>query len=180
MKCLSIQNPWAPLICAGVKDVENRTWKTDYRGPLLIHTSGQPHKWINQGNMPKAFQKKHDALLEVPLFKYPLSHLRYEQLLERINEQHYKLSNSIPDDADPAELTRELDRAAQKYGPAFPSRCIIGKVDLVDCVRDTQSEWSEPYQWNWVFENPVYFEKPILEIKGKLKLWDFDLPGEYL
>lgn len=34
---LSIQQPWAWLIVNGLKDVENRTWKTNYRGPLLIH-----------------------------------------------------------------------------------------------------------------------------------------------
>ena len=36
MKCLSIRQPWACLVM-GPKDVENRSWKTDYRGPLLIH-----------------------------------------------------------------------------------------------------------------------------------------------
>lgn len=39
MKTLSIRQPWASLICAGIKDVENRTWKTNYRGKLLIHSS---------------------------------------------------------------------------------------------------------------------------------------------
>lgn len=37
MKCISIKQPWAWLITSGVKDVENRTWKTDYRGDILIH-----------------------------------------------------------------------------------------------------------------------------------------------
>ena len=37
MKALSIQQPWAYFIVAGVKPVENRTWRTSYRGPLLIH-----------------------------------------------------------------------------------------------------------------------------------------------
>lgn len=37
MKCLSIKQPFAWLICVGDKDVENRTWRTHYRGPLLIH-----------------------------------------------------------------------------------------------------------------------------------------------
>jgi hypothetical protein len=37
MKALSIRQPWASLIVAGHKDVENRTWSTRYRGPLLIH-----------------------------------------------------------------------------------------------------------------------------------------------
>src|SRR5205823_6376958 len=35
----SIRQPWASLIVGGVKDVENRTWSTRYRGPVLIHAS---------------------------------------------------------------------------------------------------------------------------------------------
>jgi len=37
MKALSIRQPWAWLIVNGYKDVENRTWSTNYRGDLLIH-----------------------------------------------------------------------------------------------------------------------------------------------
>lgn len=39
MKALTIRQPWAALIVAGFKDIENRTWTTKYRGPLLIHVS---------------------------------------------------------------------------------------------------------------------------------------------
>jgi hypothetical protein len=39
MKIISIRQPWASLIVSGVKDVENRTWSTRYRGPVLIHAS---------------------------------------------------------------------------------------------------------------------------------------------
>ncbi len=39
MKIISIRQPWASLIVTGVKDVENRTWSTRYRGPILIHAS---------------------------------------------------------------------------------------------------------------------------------------------
>lgn len=41
MKTLSVQQPWASLICSGIKDVENRSWATNYRGKLLIHASGK-------------------------------------------------------------------------------------------------------------------------------------------
>jgi hypothetical protein len=34
---LSIQQPWSWAIVSGFKHVENRTWKTSYRGRLLIH-----------------------------------------------------------------------------------------------------------------------------------------------
>ncbi len=37
MKCLTVRQPWATLIALGIKTVENRTWFTKHRGPLLIH-----------------------------------------------------------------------------------------------------------------------------------------------
>jgi len=39
MKVLSIINPWAHFIMYHGKNIENRTWKTDYRGRILIHVS---------------------------------------------------------------------------------------------------------------------------------------------
>ncbi|MEK6418463.1 MAG: ASCH domain-containing protein [Burkholderia gladioli] len=39
MKAISIRQPWAWLIAAGLKDIENRTWRTSYRGPILIHAA---------------------------------------------------------------------------------------------------------------------------------------------
>ncbi len=37
MKALSIRQPWAWLIAAGHKDIENRTWATSLRGRVYIH-----------------------------------------------------------------------------------------------------------------------------------------------
>jgi hypothetical protein len=39
MKALSIRQPWAWLIVNGHKDIENRSWPTKFRGPVLIHAS---------------------------------------------------------------------------------------------------------------------------------------------
>lgn len=39
MKALSIRQPWAWLIAQGIKDIENRNWRSDYTGLLLIHAS---------------------------------------------------------------------------------------------------------------------------------------------
>jgi tetratricopeptide (TPR) repeat protein len=36
-RALSLQQPWATAICAGVKRVENRSWSNIYRGPVAIH-----------------------------------------------------------------------------------------------------------------------------------------------
>ena len=37
MKAITIKQPFASLITAGLKEYEFRTWKTAYRGELLIH-----------------------------------------------------------------------------------------------------------------------------------------------
>lgn len=36
---LSIRQPWAWAIVAGIKDVENRKWRTKVRGRILIHAA---------------------------------------------------------------------------------------------------------------------------------------------
>lgn len=45
MKALTICQPYAHLILTGEKRVENRTWPTRYRGPLLIH-AGKSLEWM--------------------------------------------------------------------------------------------------------------------------------------
>ena len=37
MKVITIKQPFATLIAEGLKEYEFRTWKTKYRGPILIH-----------------------------------------------------------------------------------------------------------------------------------------------
>lgn len=62
MKCLSLKQPWATLIVGktldpsqAIKPIENRTWKSSYRGGLLIHASKtwdeEGAQWIC-GNFP--------------------------------------------------------------------------------------------------------------------------------
>lgn len=45
MKALTIHQPYAHLIVTGEKRVENRTWATKHRGPLLIH-AGKSREWL--------------------------------------------------------------------------------------------------------------------------------------
>lgn len=47
MKALTILQPYAHLITVvQEKTVENRSWRTDYRGPLLIH-AGKSRTYLN-------------------------------------------------------------------------------------------------------------------------------------
>jgi len=44
MKALTVRNPWASLIVNGYKKYEFRSWKTNYRGKILIHSSANLEK----------------------------------------------------------------------------------------------------------------------------------------
>lgn len=45
MKAITIKQPWASLIVDGIKDVENRTWNTNFRGRVLIHSASKSWIW---------------------------------------------------------------------------------------------------------------------------------------
>lgn len=47
MKAISIKEPWASMIFRGEKTIETRTWKTKYRGWLLLHASQRPKSPIS-------------------------------------------------------------------------------------------------------------------------------------
>lgn len=124
MKTLSIKQPWASLIVLGIKDVENRSWSTDFRGKVYIHASKVPVKglWNN---------------------------LNREQVHEAIKSN--KIDNYT----------------------VLPYGAIIGTVEIADIVKNYDSIWAEKNQYNWVLKNPVLFDKPIENVKGKMLLWDY-------
>ena len=58
MKVITIKQPFASLIAAGLKEYEFRTWKTKYRGKLLIHAG----KGVDKKAMKKFEQYNLDYL----------------------------------------------------------------------------------------------------------------------
>lgn len=58
MKVITIKQPWATLIAEGIKKYEFRTWKTKYRGEILIHAG--------KGIDKKAMQKYEHLNLDYP------------------------------------------------------------------------------------------------------------------
>lgn len=128
MKTISIKQPYASLIVSGIKDIENRSWKTSYRGRVLIHASAVP------------------ALSGIE-----------ELTPEQMQFAYYEIEDG-----------KEIE-------PILTS-AIIGSVEIVDCVQNHNSIWAEKGVWNWVLANPVKFKNPILGVKGKLSLWEFEQP----
>jgi len=42
MKAISLQPPWGLIVCANLKDCENRDWRSNFTGEVYIH---QSKKW---------------------------------------------------------------------------------------------------------------------------------------
>lgn len=53
MKAITVRQPWAWAIVSGLKIVENRTWRTPHRGPLLIH-AGKSEVDVGHAAVPEA------------------------------------------------------------------------------------------------------------------------------
>lgn len=47
MKAITISQPYASLIASGDKWIENRTWPTNYRGPIAIH-AGKGSQYLSK------------------------------------------------------------------------------------------------------------------------------------
>lgn len=129
-KVLSVRQPYASLLVSGVKDVENRSRRTNFRGTVLIHASAKMHDIMNQ--------------LPTKIFLLGAS---------PVEQQVMKMSKDV--------VKENL------FG------CIIGSVDIVDCVQNHPSEWAEKGQWHWVCANAKKFEHPIRDVKGKLGIWEY-------
>ncbi|WP_308745218.1 ASCH domain-containing protein [uncultured Bacteroides sp.] len=126
VKVLTVKQPWASLIVHGIKDIENRSWRTNFRGRILIHASG--------------------------------SHGR-------------KFSVDLTDAQTKAAFATI---AKETMFGNMPFGSIIGSVEIVDCVQNHPSIWADNGVYHWVLANPILFEKPIENVKGKLGLWNYD------
>lgn len=160
--CLSVQQPFADLICAGVKTVENRTWKTDYRGSILIHASDtvKPTKAWNTAMNNKAFKIVHDDK-----YKHPSDEndFNYDEI---INDPEALRQLAI--------MAKWKDANENPSIPPMRTGAIIGIVDLVDIksAKDgVDNPWYIEGNYAWILEKAEFFAKPLIYRKGKLRLY---------
>jgi len=172
LKTLSVKQPHATLICAGVKRVENRSWKTDYRGRLLIHASGDFQSFYDFKVLPEKWKKLFfDYLNNVSdVFSPPDGAPETIQAAFRLNRrifEHYRQ----PLDSD-SDMTWIKD-AVKKYDFFFTAQAIIGEVTLSDIITDSDDDFAIAGQYHWIMADPVLYDKPITKVMGRLRLWDF-------
>lgn len=101
--------PWADLIARALKDIENRSWPTAFRGEFLIH-AGKRFDW----------------------------------------DGYFWLMNNWFKVGFPAAVGDVLD---QMKPEKMDRGGIIGKVELIDCVREHPSPWKAEGQYGFVLRN---------------------------
>ena len=82
MKVLTLKQPWATLVAEGIKKYEFRSWKTNYRGKILIYAG--------TGIDKKELEKFKDLNLEFPS-KRILAEVEIEDCLELNDELNKKI-----------------------------------------------------------------------------------------
>jgi len=145
MRVLTVKQPHVSLIIEGIKNIENRTWKTNFRGRVLIHAGA----------------------------KYDDRHRDHSLIFTKDQFTEVERSNLL--------------------NKSLPLSSIVGSVEIVDCVINHPSVWAEKSYiehgnesdadagshnnetiYNWVLANPIKFDKPIENVKGKLSFWEYD------
>lgn len=144
-KAISIRAPWWWAVLHLRKDIENRVWRSDFRGPVLLHAS----KWYRP---QVVMEDAEDAAL----------------MLRRSS------GYSPPDSLFPKDAAGKPIRRLTHDMLRPSCGCIVGMVDVVDCVSRRNSPWFVgPY--GFVLWGPVALNNPI-PCKGMLGF--FTVPEE--
>lgn len=146
MKTLTIKQPWADLIATGIKDIENRTWRTKFRGKIHIHVSASKAK--------------------------PFSELLTDSQLEAFHEHKEKMRFAMELAMGypwrTSAIIGEVDIVDCVLN--HPS---VWAEHFTDKELKDGSIITVPV-WNWVLANPVRYDSPIFSVKGKLSFWEFE------
>lgn len=125
MKALSVRAPWWWAILKLEKDIENRDWRTNFRGRVLIHAS----KWYKD---------------------------------DEVMDDLHTIKHIMKFDSDPGDAHRSF---LKPFGG-----CIVGSVEIVDCVTESHSPWFFG-KYGFVLRNPITFTtKP--SFKGALGFFE--------
>lgn len=189
---LSLYAPWAVAIAIGHKKIETRSWKTEYRGELYIHTTKKTPK-----NILNEERNNYDliySMLQHNIHK-PLSYHdcvgKEWDVLELIS-YNFEHNGLLPDN-----LLGVVENTLEHCQ-------IIAKCNLVDCVRvvnysygldDNSVEYTRDAilgngtripkkeynlgeytigRYAWMLEDVEILQEPI-SAKGKQRIWTMEV-----
>ena len=185
MKTISLRQPWAYLICSGIKDIENRTWKLPekYKGErVLIHASGAKAQF----NFSKAHYEKFRELNMRRWYNndfYKSAIIGSVEIVDCvINHPSIWAEKTMLDYGGICYKNKCEHLKTWSFGHGDCESCeLVGQSYVVETIPDDclfKKQMPKPI-YNLKVEDAILFDKPILNVKGKLGFWDYDLPDEY-
>lgn len=148
MKAITIKQPWAYLICAGIKDIENRSWKTNFRGRVLIHAGKGRQYSIQQ-----------------------LLNLNQKQVFDEKIGCEYDFVKTFPKGAIIGSV--EIVDCVINHPSIWAEKSNGYSQSYPNGVPVIYGNKKHPPIYNWVLANPILYPKPIENIKGKLSFWEY-------
>ena len=131
MKAITVIQPWATLLATGKKRIETRSWKTNYRGEILIH-AGKKDPLVGICMMTEEARERAFRSLELPSIFNRFQTFPTGEIIGKAN-----LVNCLQIDETLAGLIKEQHPDEYAFGDFTSGR------------------------YAWVMENPVAFDKPI-------------------
>ena len=147
---LSVNQPWAYLLAIGQKCYETRSWKTEYRGPVLIHAS---KRW-NMTMARACYEAPFFAIMWESGIKFPASLFNYRSHQNRVPDLGLAFGAVI--------------------GFAILEK-VIATEDLLEGLSPQERAFGnfKPGRYAFLYERPVRLATPI-PCRGKLGLFEVD------
>ena len=156
MKALTVHQPYATFLARGIKAYETRGWYTPHRGELAIHAG------------------KSTESLETLQALYQRERVSGKALNDPSLDLMVKASRDL---AGATGLTQ--------YGELYPLGCVLGVVELVDCIATARLRRLTPLEWRlgdfedgrfaWQVKVVEVFAEPVAW-RGAQGLWDWSPP----
>lgn len=148
MKALTVLQPWASLLACGRKKIETRSWKTNYRGKILIHAGlGDPLE-LKKGDIGV-----YSNIIGKPYLLNAVNEIRYAEVGNRLP---YGVIIGKACLVNCIEIDEEMRKAAQEESP--------DEYEYGDFT---------PGRYAWIMEDPEFFEKPV-PARGRHGLWNWE------
>lgn len=178
-RILTVKQPWADLIMAGLKPVENRSWQV----PSTLPQTCSFCDAVGYGGRPPSHRYIGCTTGHVSRFPF------------RVGIHAAKTYDAACDDRAMSAAQAWLDVFPHEDDPLARTGVLLGSVTVTGCHhpdegqfpgpcvrRDATDEyvacspWAEPDAYHWTLADPQPLDTPI-PLKGRLGLWKADVPA---
>jgi hypothetical protein len=134
----------------------------------LIHSSGKPLAWPELKYCTDKFISEYHKYYGTNGKFTPQYITDYMDWIKELYKYYH-----IEGGTSYSQPIDRIKEAVKQYGYALPTQAIIGEAELVDIVKNSKDVFAIQGECHWILNNPVLYKKPILNIMGKLRLWEY-------